>query len=106
MQHPPMLMAAHFLFNVIHQTPEAIRFSGEILDIPPNEKMPAPSINNQPPTTMHTNPDHDDRLKLSEAIGATALVVFAAGAIAISFAFLAARCIVIETIDHLKQKGK
>jgi hypothetical protein len=55
---------------------------------------------------MHTNPDPDERLKLTEAIGATALVVFAAGAIVISFAFLAARCIVIETIDHLKQKGK
>lgn len=55
---------------------------------------------------MHTNPDHDDRLKLSEAIAATALVVFAAGAIVISFAFLAAQCIFVETIDHLKQKGK
>jgi hypothetical protein len=58
------------------------------------------------PTTMHTNPDPDERLKVSDAIIATALVVFAAGAIAISFAFLAAQCIVIETIDHLKPNPK
>ena len=55
---------------------------------------------------MPTNPDHDERLKLSEAIGATALVTFAAGAIVISFAFLAGQYLVMETIDHLKQKGK
>jgi hypothetical protein len=55
---------------------------------------------------MPTNPDPDERLKVSDAITATALVVFAAGAITISFAFLAAQCIVIETIDHLKPKRK
>jgi hypothetical protein len=101
-----MFHGGPFPFHQLFQTPEAFRFSGEILDIPPNEEMPASSINNKPPTTMHTNPDHDDRLKLSEAIAATALVVFAAGAIVISFAFLAAQCIFVETIDHLKQKGK
>ena len=33
---------------------------------------------------MHTIPDNDERLKLGEAVAATALVAFAAGAIAIS----------------------
>jgi hypothetical protein len=70
------------------------------------ERFHHPSIHLNSPTTMHTNPDPDERLKLSDAITATALVVFAAGAIAISFAFLAAQCIVIETIDHLKPKRK
>jgi hypothetical protein len=99
-------VAAHFLLHLLFQTFEANRFSGEIVDILSNEEVSAPSINIQPPTTMHTNPVHDERLKLSEIIGATALVAFAAGAIAISFAFLATQSLVMETIDHLKQKAK
>ena len=55
---------------------------------------------------MHPNPQKDERLKVYEAIGATALVVFVAGAVAVSFAFLAAQCVVVETIDHFKRKGK
>jgi hypothetical protein len=55
---------------------------------------------------MHTNPNHDERLKVSEVICATTLVAFAAGAITISFAFLATQSLVMETIDHLKQKVK
>ena len=46
-----------------------------------------------------------ERLKVHEVIGATALVVFAAGAIVISFAFLAAQCVVVETIGHIRKKG-
>lgn len=53
---------------------------------------------------MHTNPDKDERLKLREAIAATAVVALAAGGIAITFAILVARCVVIETIEHLKKK--
>ena len=56
---------------------------------------------------MPTNPDtNDERLKLHEAIGATAVVFLAAGAIAITFALLVAHCLVVETINHLNPKEK
>ena len=44
-----------------------------------------------------------DRLKIYEAVGATALVVFVASAVTISFAFLAFQCLVSDTLNHIKK---
>ena len=55
---------------------------------------------------MQTNPYQDERLRLHEALGVTALVAFVAAGVVISFAALALRCVVIDAVDQLKQKGK
>ena len=59
-------------------------------------------LTNPPNPTPTTD---NDRLKLHEAIGATALVAFAAFGLTVTFAALATRCVIVDAIDHFKTKG-
>ena len=52
-----------------------------------------------------TTKDHDERLKLHEAIAVTALVAFLAISVTISFGALALRAVVVDAVDQFKQKG-
>ena len=54
---------------------------------------------------MDSNTHQDERLKLHEAVGVTALVAFVAISVTVTFTFLAARCYVVDTIVHFKKKG-
>lgn len=54
---------------------------------------------------MTTTKDNAERLKLYEAIGATALLAFVAASLVISFAVLAMRCVIIDAVDQFKRKG-
>ena len=52
-----------------------------------------------------TNQPDDERLKLHEAIGVTALVVFVAVNLAFWGGVLVVRCYVVDAIDNFKKKG-
>jgi hypothetical protein len=56
-------------------------------------------------STLPVSKFGDERLKVREVAMATALVAFAAGAITVSFAFLAFQSVVMGGINKLK-KGK
>ena len=51
-----------------------------------------------------TNQPDDERLKLHEAIGVTALVVFVAVNLAFWGGVLVVRCYVVDAIDNFKKK--
>ena len=55
---------------------------------------------------MHPNPYQDERLKLHEAIGVTALVTFVAASMVVVVATLSLRCVVIDAYEHFNKKGK
>ena len=55
---------------------------------------------------MNSTTSDDERLKLHEAVAVTALVAFVAVGLTITVAALAARCVVVDAIDHLKKKWK
>jgi len=57
------------------------------------------------PTTTTTSTPEDDRLKLHEAIGVTALVAFAAFGLTFWVSVLVTRCYIVDAIDHFKRKG-
>ncbi len=61
-------------------------------------------INPTNPTNPTTTID-DDRLKLHEAIGVTALVAFAAFGLTFWVSVLVIRCYIVDAIDHFKTKG-
>ncbi len=52
---------------------------------------------------MHTHPFQDGRLKLHEAIGVTALVVFVAASMVVIVATPSPRCVVIVTYEHFNK---
>ncbi len=55
---------------------------------------------------MNSSNSNDERLKLHEAVAVTALVAFAAFSVTLTVAALAARCVVVDAIDHFKKKRK
>lgn len=55
--------------------------------------------------TMNPTPPDDERLKLGDAVYVTALVAFAASAVAVTFGALAIRCVVVDAVSHLRRKG-
>jgi len=49
--------------------------------------------------------DTSERMRLRDAIAATALVSALAVGISVTVAVLTSRCVIVDAIDHLKKKG-
>ena len=55
---------------------------------------------------MNSPISQNDRIKLHEAVAATALVAFVAVTLTATVAALTTRLYVVELLDHIKPKGK